>query len=1095
MQTKLSRYCDGVMEAAWLAAALVIPVFFNLYSSRIFEPDKLALLRTLALLALAAWVVKLIDQGGPRWESLRPEGAPLRALLKVPLLLPVAGMALVYLLSTLFSVTPSTSFWGSYQRMQGAYTTFSYLVLFAALAANLRRRPQVERLLTAIILAGLPVSLYGILQRMDIDPVPWGGNVMNRIAANMGNSIFVAAFLILSFLPTLARLVQACASLVKGGGRLGPDLARAIAYGFIAVVQLVAIYFSGSRGPWLGLGAGLVILALIFAWIWRKRSLTLAGIGLAAVAVAFLLVLNIPNGPLQPLREVPGFGRLGQIFDTESRTGRVRTLIWEGASQLFLPHEPLQYPDGRRDPFNVLRPLIGYGPEAMYVAYSRFYPPELTQVEMRNASPDRSHNETWDSLVMTGVLGLGVYLLLFGSLFYYGFKWLGLLQDRRQRNLFIALYVGGGVVSSAAAVAWKGLGYFGVGLPLGMIAGVVVYLVIATLSGRGPAAQTPGEQARALTLAVLLALLAAHIVEINFGIAIAATRTYFWISAALLLLVGEILPRCGEYLSAAAEASTGEASAKQMESGAYHAPAARESARGSAARGKGRPAKGSARPATRPGVRAAGSGDLLLRASLAGGLLLGLLMITLGYNHLSISQGGETTLGVIWSSLTRLDGGATLSLGLLLLVLASWLLGAVLIASEAAREEPRLDWARLLGGILGVSFVAALLFFFVHAAGLLAATVLSAQTIEAVLDLVRRYEGHLTRYYSFLVPGLLGLGFFLPPAQSGKAGESRPYSLLAAPVLLALALALSGVTNLRRIQADIAFKLAEPFARGTSWPVSVAIYQRALQLAPSEDYYYLFLGRAYFEQAKTIGEAEQRETVIEQAERDLMKAREINPLNTDHTANLARLYSLWAAYAPDETQRLEKADLSSRYFEQAVLLSPNHAKLWDEWALLYLNYYNQPEKALELIDHAEALDPYYDYTMLLKAEYYARQMQQALPDPEKAAEAHRQALAYYDKAYDLSADAASKANSRLALSQLHIDAGKYEEAIAALEEAIQLVPTSPAVWQHEQTLAQLYLETGNREQAVEHARRSLAAAPEAQQEEIQALIDQIENVP
>ena len=39
MPTKLSRYCEGVIEAAWLAAVIVVPVFFNVYSSRIFEPD------------------------------------------------------------------------------------------------------------------------------------------------------------------------------------------------------------------------------------------------------------------------------------------------------------------------------------------------------------------------------------------------------------------------------------------------------------------------------------------------------------------------------------------------------------------------------------------------------------------------------------------------------------------------------------------------------------------------------------------------------------------------------------------------------------------------------------------------------------------------------------------------------------------------------------------------------------------------------------------------------------------------------------------------------------------------------------------------
>jgi hypothetical protein len=52
--TRLSRLADGLMEACWLAALVVTPLFFNVYSSRIFEPDKASLLRSLALIMLAA---------------------------------------------------------------------------------------------------------------------------------------------------------------------------------------------------------------------------------------------------------------------------------------------------------------------------------------------------------------------------------------------------------------------------------------------------------------------------------------------------------------------------------------------------------------------------------------------------------------------------------------------------------------------------------------------------------------------------------------------------------------------------------------------------------------------------------------------------------------------------------------------------------------------------------------------------------------------------------------------------------------------------------------------------------------------------------
>jgi hypothetical protein len=110
MPTKLGRYCEGVMEAAWLSALILVPVYFNIYSSRIFEPDKITILRSLALLILGAWVVKLIDEGGPRWERIQPGKSPYKFIINFPLLPLVIALALLYLVSTIFSVAPRTSF-------------------------------------------------------------------------------------------------------------------------------------------------------------------------------------------------------------------------------------------------------------------------------------------------------------------------------------------------------------------------------------------------------------------------------------------------------------------------------------------------------------------------------------------------------------------------------------------------------------------------------------------------------------------------------------------------------------------------------------------------------------------------------------------------------------------------------------------------------------------------------------------------------------------------------------------------------------------------------------------------------------------------
>jgi O-antigen ligase len=233
--------------------------------------------------------------------------------------------------------------------LQGTYSTLTYLVVFFSMAANLRHRDQVERLVGAMILSSLPVSLYGVLQRYGADPIPWGGDVSVRIAANMGNSIFIAAFLIMVFPLTFMRVVESFEALMTdtGGdkasihtasaGNQAAHFIRATGYVFILALQAIALYFSGSRGPWLGWGASLVLIWLGLSLIWRKRAMTLTGVVLALLAAVFLIALNIPNGPLESLRTRPEFGRLGQLLDADSRTGRVRTLIWKGASELVQP--------------------------------------------------------------------------------------------------------------------------------------------------------------------------------------------------------------------------------------------------------------------------------------------------------------------------------------------------------------------------------------------------------------------------------------------------------------------------------------------------------------------------------------------------------------------------------------------------------------------------------------------------------------------------------------------------------------------------------------------------------------------------------------
>ncbi len=76
------------------------------------------------------------------------------------------------------------------------------------------------------------------------------------------------------------------------------------------------------------------------------------------------------------------------------------------------------------------------------------------------------------------------------------------------------------------------------------------------------------------------------------------------------------------------------------------------------------------------------------------------------------------------------------------------------------------------------------------------------------------------------------------------------------------------------------------------------------------------------EYARTITDENDRENLIATSVERFGNRSEINPLNTDHTANLARLYSLWSSMTEDNEKKLERARKAIIYFSRAVVLSP-----------------------------------------------------------------------------------------------------------------------------------------------------------------------------
>lgn len=1046
MDTRASRYAAWLVETGWLAAVVAVPVFFNVWSNRVFEPDKLSLLRTIALVmavGLGAWFVERGRRSGSGW----------REWIATPLVAPVLALTAVYVLASAASVVPGLSIFGSYQRLQGLYTWLAYVTVFAAIVTLLRRREQLERLLLAVIIPSLPVALYGVVQSRGLDPMPWLGDVVRRVASTMGNSIFVAAYVIIVVPLTVVKVVESLRAIEPDGGgtaRGGSAVSaaatapvlRAAAYMVLLFVQLVCIVLAQSRGPWLGLAAGLFVMALCAAALrpgtaaMRRRLAALAFLGIGIAPAAALLAFNLaPEGTsLAALRDVRYIGRLGQVLETEGGTGKVRVLIWQGAIDLITA-----------DP---VRAIVGYGPESMHVAYNPYYPPDLAHYESRNASPDRSHNETLDSLVTTGVLGFAAYMALFTALFAYALRWLGLIDTKRQRNLFLGFWLLGGLAVVVAFRMWSGgWTFFGVALPAGMIGGLVCYVFARALSGQ----EVPDRPARPLVLA-LTAALAAHFVEIHFGIAIAATRLLFFVLAGTLVAVGGLGAARPALL-----ANDDPEPERPMPSGA-----------------RSRRSRRARLPERSPRVSAA-------RSLWSGGAFVMLLLLaTMSFDFLVRGLVGEGTA----------DSQELMVLAWLFSL--TWAVGSLILGSEALMASQGSSAGMgpyILATLGGFGLYAILHQLMLGGVGGQAG---GASTSSALLALF--YVGLLA----------LMLGWSMLQSRSDPASEpvSRLSALWAYPVVGLGLLVLAFFTNFNEVRADIYYKEAwqgyhvpanNYLAQGDStraeayFDSALRSYDKAIALDDSEDYYLLFKGKALLEradgeaqsladamadepQSETFSEydvpdlaalVERRDRAFDKAIDVLEDALDMAPLNTDHYANLGRAYQVWGERTRAPKERAERLQQSLDWFDRAIELSPNNAGLRTEQATSAF-LAGDDGAALDRIEQALALDDQYGRPYRLRAT-----LRREAQDWEAAEADYRK--------YVESRDGRSDAVGWSGLAYVLGKQGKNPEAIEANEKVLELAGDDLPTLRN---LVLLYRDTGDARSACAYVDQGLLVSPD-----------------
>lgn len=782
--SRLSQWCDRIVEAGWLIAVIVTPLFVNMYSRRGFEADKLALLRGLAMLMAAAWLIGWFDRRHTRSDAPQPIA---RHFVKWAALV----FAALTLLSSALSSAPRIAWLGSYTRAQGADTLLSFVAIALIVLDRLQTREQWQRLINAIVLGSVPVAIYALIQQADLDPL-WGQRGADgRAASTLGNPIYLAAYVMLTFFVTVGLITESLSAL-RHNARF--HLVRSMVYGLIALLQSAALFAADSRGPFLGWLAGLAMLALLSAALWRRRRLILAALVISALGGMLLIVANLPNSPLAGLRDTLGLNRLLSLTANPGDSADVRTLIWQGSADLVGASTPLQLADGATDPLHGLRSIVGYGPDTMYLIFQQYFPPELTT---RGGYPGdtlvgRSHNETWDVLITGGIAGLAAYQGLMLAAWLSGLPLLGLMSAKRDRWLFIGLWLGGGMLGAGAALIANAPHYLGVSVPLGTLSGLITYVLIAALRSAPAATTNAVPRSDQFFAAGLLAAITAHYVETQFGIAVSATRLLFWLALALLSVL-------------------------------------------------------SVRRLTQP---EAATNERWIGRVTAHALLTVVMLVTLlftfvvNYEHLS------NPWEVIARALTYDQPHGTHSLAAVALLALAWLAAMILLNLEWPQADRR---ARLRAtgffAVLSLSLIAAWTVLFARQPAIDMVTVVG--TLPEELNIAAQQAD----LFNLFMLTLLGVGLLVSLAllstQLDRARWiNRVWSVAAAlPVLIGV-LVMNRALNLDPIRADMIYRQGLGFEQQTNTDYAAELYRAALALSPAEDVYYRGLGAVYLKAAQ-----------------------------------------------------------------------------------------------------------------------------------------------------------------------------------------------------------------------------------------------------
>jgi len=482
---KLVQITHRIIRIGFGCLFILVPLVLTPWNYELFEYNKMMVTYGFTAIIIGAWIIQMIATNEFRVK-------------RTPLDIPIALFVLSQLISTLFSMDPHVSWFGYYSRFNGGMiSVFTYVALYYAFVSNfisqsehaiengkrmtenrkniqnppsstLRFPPSIFRLLQVILITGLVVSIYGILEHFGIDKNLWVQDVQRRVFSTLGQPNWLAAYLI-----ALAPLSMALAlwKMENGKWKIGMENRNSkieknenlfsifnfltlsfIFYFLLAILYFIALLWTRSRS---GLFAFAVADIIFWGILFIRCHLAQQGDTCKKqffplfflLHIVFFLIIVINGVYIQQIddwvtikawqqritegrRHLPA-GEAGKTEDSKETqstqssvfsppssspliqsgvtdSGDIRKYVWQGALNIW-KSSPKAF-------------LIGTGTETYAFAFYQYKPVGHNLTSEWDFLYNKAHNEYLNFLATTGIFGLGTYVCIIAAFIYWFIK-------------------------------------------------------------------------------------------------------------------------------------------------------------------------------------------------------------------------------------------------------------------------------------------------------------------------------------------------------------------------------------------------------------------------------------------------------------------------------------------------------------------------------------------------------------------------------------------------------------------------------------------------------------------------------------------------